>query len=77
MNEFNQSLHYDKRLYAEDIQGSIAYAKALALQNILTNEECDKMVKGLNAVLEEWQNGRVGHRHSSWSPVFKATNAFV
>jgi argininosuccinate lyase len=58
MNAFNQSLHYDKRMYAVDIQGSIAYAKALALGGILTNDECQKMITGLNAVLQEWQEGK-------------------
>jgi hypothetical protein len=61
MHEFNQSLKYDKRMYAVDIQGSIAYAKALARRNILTSDELEKMMKGLRAVLEEWETGTVSY----------------
>jgi argininosuccinate lyase len=59
MHEFNQSLKYDKRMYAVDIEGSIAYAKALALKDILTKDELQKMVQGLQAVQKEWESGKV------------------
>lgn len=58
MHEFNQSLKYDKRMYAVDIKGSIAHSKALALAGILTNEEQAKMEEGLLAVLGEWKEGK-------------------
>jgi argininosuccinate lyase len=58
MHDFNQSLHYDKRMHAADIRGSIAYAKALALRGILTDEERDKIVEGLTAVGNEWKEGK-------------------
>ncbi|KAI0362293.1 argininosuccinate lyase [Trametes cingulata] len=57
MHEFNQSLRYDKRMYAADIAGSIAYAKALARVGILSNEEQRKIVDGLTAVGKEWEEG--------------------
>ncbi|KAH9857075.1 argininosuccinate lyase [Lenzites betulinus] len=57
MHEFNQSLRYDKRMYAADISGSIAYAKALARVGILTEEEQRKIVDGLTAVGKEWEQG--------------------
>jgi argininosuccinate lyase len=60
MHEFNQSLKYDKRMYAVDIEGSIAYAKALAQKNILTGDELQKMIQGLQAVDKEWETGKVG-----------------
>lgn len=56
---FNQSLAYDKRMYAEDIRGSIAYAKALAKQGVYSSEELDKVVKSLQAVEKEWKDGTV------------------
>ena len=43
MHEFNQSLRYDKRMYAADIVGSIAYSKALTKVGILTKEEETKI----------------------------------
>lgn len=59
MHEFNQSLRYDKRMYAADIAGSIAYAKSLALVGILTEDEQKKIVDGLTAVGKEWEQGVV------------------
>lgn len=59
MWQFNQSLAYDKRMYAEDIRGSIAYAKALEKREIFTPDECIAVVKGLEAVGKEWEDGTV------------------
>ncbi|KAG9078138.1 argininosuccinate lyase [Ceratobasidium sp. UAMH 11750] len=58
MWEFNQSLRYDKRMRAQDIRGSIAYTKALRLQGVYTEEEEAIIVKGLQAVDEEWESGK-------------------
>jgi argininosuccinate lyase len=66
MHAFNQSLQYDKRMYAADIQGSVAYAKALAMQGILTDDEKDKMISGLLAVQREWEQGQVRYKPISW-----------
>ncbi|KAF8522212.1 argininosuccinate lyase [Hysterangium stoloniferum] len=55
MWEYNQSLRYDQRMHAEDIRGSIAYAKALRLAGVLTKDEEDKLVQGLRQVGEEWK----------------------
>ncbi|KAH9180590.1 argininosuccinate lyase [Lactarius sanguifluus] len=60
MHAFNQSLDYDRRMYAADIRGSIAYAKSLTLVGILTNDEEAKIVEGLTAVKNEWESGQVG-----------------
>ncbi|CAE6490160.1 unnamed protein product [Rhizoctonia solani] len=57
MWEFNQSLKYDKRMRAADIRGSIAYTKALRLQGVYTEEEEAIMIKGLQAVDQEWESG--------------------
>lgn len=59
MHEFNQSLRYDKRMHAADIRGSIAYAKALSKVNILTADELQKIVTGLQTVGKEWEDGVV------------------
>ena len=59
MHEFNQSLRYDKRMHAADITGSIAYAKALTKVDILTSDEEQRIVRGLQVVGEEWNNGTV------------------
>ena len=62
MHEFNQSLRYDQRMYAADIAGSIAYAKALAGVGILTQEEQQRIAEGLIAVGKEWEQGKVSMR---------------
>lgn len=62
MYEFNQSLKYDKRMHAADIKGSIAYAKALTLVHILTEQEKSKIIDGLNIVGKEWAEGKVSSR---------------
>src|SRR5271170_7008940 len=59
MHEFNQSLKYDQRMHAVDIQGSIAYARALNLAGILTKDEEEKITRGLEFVGQEWVNGAV------------------
>lgn len=66
MHEFNQSLRYDQRMHAQDIKGSIAYAKALTLTGILTKDEEEKLVAGLTQVGEEWKDGMV---LSTWRSV--------
>ena len=58
MHEFNQSLKYDQRMHAQDIRGSIAYAKSLALRGILTSDEETQIVNGLRKVGEEWATGQ-------------------
>ena len=59
MHAFNQSLSYDKRMHAADIQGSIAYTKALGKSGLLTEDETTKIVDGLRAVGKEWEDGVV------------------
>ncbi|KAI8985895.1 argininosuccinate lyase [Pilobolus umbonatus] len=58
MDAFNASIHFDKRMYAADCIGSIAYAKALAKNNIITAAERDQLVKGLETVMSEWEQGK-------------------
>ncbi|KAF6254982.1 argininosuccinate lyase [Scenedesmus sp. NREL 46B-D3] len=57
MEKFNASLPLDKRMWAEDIRGSQAYAKALAKAGILTQEESETIVGGLDKVASEWAAG--------------------
>ncbi|KAL7753664.1 argininosuccinate lyase [Sorochytrium milnesiophthora] len=57
MNAFNASINFDKRLYAVDIQGSQAYSRALHRAGILSAEELNQIVSGLDKVLAEWESG--------------------
>jgi argininosuccinate lyase len=57
MWQFNASLRFDRRLYAADIQGSMAYARALARAGLLLDAERDALVEGLETVLAEFEGG--------------------
>lgn len=59
MEDFNSSLSFDKELYQYDIKGSIAHVKMLAKCNILTNDEKDKIVEGLDSILKDINEGRL------------------
>ena len=72
MHEFNQSLKYDQRMYAQDIEGSIAYAKALSLSGLLTKEEELKMLDGLRQVCDEWKNGKVCNFYLGFGTIWKS-----
>jgi len=56
-NSFNSSLSFDKRLFYYDIKGSIAHAKMLGKQDIIPKEDAEKIVKGLEKILLDIQNG--------------------
>uniref|UniRef100_A0A6U6GN06 Argininosuccinate lyase n=2 Tax=Odontella aurita TaxID=265563 RepID=A0A6U6GN06_9STRA len=57
MEKFNESISFDKRMWSEDLQGSIAYAKATAKVGIISEEERDQLISGLEKVKEEWASG--------------------
>ncbi|KAG9406021.1 hypothetical protein AC1031_003943 [Aphanomyces cochlioides] len=57
MNKFNESLSVDKRMWAADIRGSKAYAKALEAAGVITAEENQAIQDGLTKVHEEWEKG--------------------
>lgn len=56
---FNASIAFDKNLFQQDIEGSIAHAVMLGKQGILTGEEKDAIVKGLAGIREDVQAGRL------------------
>jgi argininosuccinate lyase len=53
LDKFNASLMFDKKLYAEDIEGSMAHATMLAKQGILSEEELQQILNGLKQVKSE------------------------
>jgi len=57
MERFNASIGFDWRLYAADIAGSIAYARALEKAGLLTEQERDRLVAGLGDVQREFEEG--------------------
>lgn len=58
-NDFNSSISFDKRLYREDIEGSIAHAKMLGECEIIFKEDADRIVDGLRDILSDIENGKL------------------
>ncbi len=57
VEEFTASIEFDKRLYRYDIQGSIAHARMLAKQGIITEDEATRIVAGLEGILADIETG--------------------
>lgn len=56
VEEFTASVQFDKRMYRQDIQGSIAHATMLESVGVLSNEECTKIIAGLDTIQIEIEN---------------------
>lgn len=57
MEQINASIGIDKRMWRQDIRGSIAHATMLSQQGIITKDEAVQIVNGLNAIAEEIRSG--------------------
>lgn len=57
INEFQASINFDRRMYREDIEGSIAHAKMLAKCGIISGDDYAKIIDGLNKILAQIDNG--------------------
>ena len=62
--DFNASITFDKRLYKQDIEGSMAHVKMLAKQQILTEQERDEILKAWKAFCVTWKTERLQLRQS-------------
>ena len=56
-DDFNSSIHFDSRMYKQDIVGSMAHAIMLRRQGIITDTEEKQIQKGLSSILEDIENG--------------------
>ena len=54
---YTVSIHYDRRLYRQDIAGSIAHARMLAKQGIITDADANSITQGLREILQEIEDG--------------------
>ena len=59
VEKFTASIHYDKRLYQYDIEGSIAHAAMLANQGIIAREEGAKIIAALESILKDMNQGKI------------------
>ena len=58
VEQFTESISFDRRLYAHDIQGSIAHAQMLAKVGLLTADECQQIEQALAAIRQEIEQGQ-------------------
>ena len=58
-NDFQSSIHFDQRLYREDIQGSLAHSEMLAAQGVISRADKDAIRKGLTEILADIEAGKV------------------
>ncbi len=58
-DDFNSSIHFDKRMYRQDITGSVAHATMLAKKGIISEEDKDRIIDGLSGILEDIQTGKL------------------
>lgn len=57
--DFNASIRFDRRLFRQDIEGSMAHVKMLAKQGILTEAERDAISEGLTGIKEDVEAGKL------------------
>ena len=70
--EFNASITFDKRLYRQDIEGSVAHVKMLGKQGILTEQETDAIVACLGEISADVEEGRL-----EITPEYEDIHSFV
>ena len=58
-DDFNSSIRFDKRLYKQDITGSMAHAMMLGAKNIISRADAQSIIDGLQTVLDDIENGRL------------------
>ena len=56
-DDFNSSIHFDCRMYKQDITGSMVHATMLANQGIISKTEAEVIINGLSSILEDIENG--------------------
>lgn len=56
-DDFNSSIPFDSRMYAQDIKGSVAHAAMLGATGILSQQEADTLIEGLQGILDDLKSG--------------------
>ena len=72
---FNASISFDKKFYSQDIDGSMAHVTMLAKQGILTEDEKNQILKGLESILEDVETGalEISHKYEDIHSFVEAT----
>lgn len=72
VHNFNASLGFDQKFYRQDIRGSIAHVTMLAKQGILTDDEKQQIITGLEGILADIESGRL-----MFTPEYEDIHSFV
>ena len=58
-DDFNSSIRFDCKMYKQDILGSVAHAKMLAKQGIISDDDAEQIIEGLLSILEDIESGKL------------------
>ena len=58
-DDFNSSIKFDSRMYKQDILGSMAHATMLGAKNIISKNDADILIEGLDGILKDIENGKL------------------
>ncbi len=56
-DDFNSSIHFDSRMFRQDIKGSMAHATMLAAKKIITQADAEAIIDGLQTILQDLESG--------------------
>ena len=77
VNDFNSSVPFDCRMYAEDISGSIAHATMLGHQGIIPMEDVEQIVGGLQQILCEIEAGKIEFTAEKYEDIHMANEQLL
>ena len=58
-DDFNSSIHFDCKMFRQDIRGSMAHAAMLGAQNIIPVEDANTIIEALGGILEDLESGKL------------------
>ena len=58
-DDFNSSIHFDSRMYKQDITGSMVHAMMLSRQGIIRKDDYKEILNGLSSILEDIESGKL------------------
>ena len=56
-DDFNSSIHFDSRMFRQDIRGSMAHAAMLGAQHIIAQSDADRIIDALDTILRDLESG--------------------
>lgn len=76
-NDFNASIDVDKRMWKQDIKGSIAHAKMLSRQGILSFEDAGTIISGLESIFDDIEAGNIYLDHTKYEDIHMAVEEIL